>query len=772
MMWQLTLLSLAALGSSGDTIFMEARHFEERVIRASGETPYQVWFWLQEGSDVGFALDVDARVLNLELAETASPDATYAWSHSGPVTLASGDWQVKADTGAALAGIWLSRVTDFTPQAWMQDRRVEAQPVAVQDQRSQTVKHTDTVFTMSEYASLEAWEAQAETIRRRIMLSSGLYHLPEDTPLNLHVFDRVEYDDYSIEKLHFEAYPGFLVTGNLYRPVGKTGPFPGVVSPHGHWSEGRLENNENCSVPARGITMARMGMVLFAYDMVGYNDSQQFVHREVSDQEKLWGLHPFALQLLMGIRAIDMMESLPDVDPRRIGVTGASGGGTQTFALMAVDPRVAVAAPVNMISSTMQGGCVCENAPLLRLNNSNMEVGGMMAPRPLLLVSATGDWTRETPRVEYPAIRSIYDLYGAGDMLEQVQVDAGHNYNQASREAVYRFFGKHLLPEQDWSDFTEPDYEMPPVEQLLLFPNGMPVEYPDNEAVVQRWLTDRALIVDKLLAQETTPAAWMSLRGEDVSMRQAFQDILGLDFPHPNSLAPERLGHDMREDHVVERWILRHPDSGAAIPALFYRSHGEELQDLVLLVHGDGKAALAGADGGPGAVVQGYLDAGVAVLCIDPYLVGEQHSPLQATTPVRVGAFHDTFHPTDTARQVQDIVTAASFLELRRDIRGIRGVEGFGKAGVWALIAGVLDDRIPRAVADMQHFAHEDDAAWLANYYIPGIRALGGLKALSKMAAPDSLLLYNVPENDDYPIAVQYSDTLEDDQERRAFLLH
>src|SRR5690606_37701194 len=149
--------------------------------------------------------------------------------------------------------------------------------------------------------------------------------------------------------------------------------------------------------PARHITFARMGIVAFSYDMIGYNDSMQFEHNWGGEKEKLWGLHPFAMQLWSSIRAVDFLSELPDVDPERIAATGASGGGTQTFSLMAVDPRIKVAAPVNMISSTMQGGCLCENAPIIRLNNSNMEIGALMAPRPLLLVSATGDWTRETP---------------------------------------------------------------------------------------------------------------------------------------------------------------------------------------------------------------------------------------------------------------------------------------------------------------------------------------------------------------------------------------
>jgi len=154
---------------------------------------------------------------------------------------------------------------------------VLGQPGSVDDQRAVRIKHTDTVFTMPDFADVEAWEAYAGLLRRQILLSSGLYPLPERTPLNAEVFDKVVHDDYSVEKVRFEAWPGFYVTGNLYRPVGE-GPFPAVVGPHGHWEHGRLENSETGSVPARHITFARMGIVAFSYDMIGYNDSKQFKH--------------------------------------------------------------------------------------------------------------------------------------------------------------------------------------------------------------------------------------------------------------------------------------------------------------------------------------------------------------------------------------------------------------------------------------------------------------------------------------------------------------
>ena len=113
--------------------------------------------------------------------------------------------------------------------------------------------------------------------------------------------------------MYFESLPGFLVTGNLYRPVGGDGPFPAVLSPHGHWTYGRLENTPLVSGPGRAINLARQGFVVFSYDMIGYNDSQQLTHTFGGRRESLWGLSLAGLQLWNSIRALDFLQSLPYV---------------------------------------------------------------------------------------------------------------------------------------------------------------------------------------------------------------------------------------------------------------------------------------------------------------------------------------------------------------------------------------------------------------------------------------------------------------------------
>jgi hypothetical protein len=175
------------------------------------------------------------------------------------------------------------------------------------------------------------------------------------------------------------------------------------------------------------------------------------------------------LQLWNAIRGLDFLQQLPYVRRDELGVTGESGGGTQTFLVSAVDERVAVSAPVNMISLHMQGGDLCENPPGLRLDTNNVEIAATIAPRPLLMVSATGDWTANTLEREYPAVRSIYSLFNAPDHVFGVRFEAPHNYNQDSREAMYAWMARWLQHGQAVAKIAERPFTVDPPNDVLVF---------------------------------------------------------------------------------------------------------------------------------------------------------------------------------------------------------------------------------------------------------------------------------------------------------------
>ncbi len=347
--------------------------------------------------------------------------------------------------------------------------------------------NTDTHFPLPQFTTLRAWEQRKTELRHQIQFAAGLYPMPARTPLHPQIFGRIETKDCAIEKVLIETMPGYFLGGNLYRPLNDQGRHPAVLNPHGHWTYGRLENQPLYSGPTLGANLAREGYVVFAWDMVGYNDTIQTPHAFGNPTEQLWSFGPFALQSWNSLRALDFIASLDDVDPSRIAMTGASGGATQTLMLAAMDDRISYFAPVNMISSYMQGGDFCENAPGLRFNTNNVEIAAMIAPKPLLMVSATGDWTKNTPTDEYPAIKRLYELYGKPENIETIQLDAPHNFNKQNRESVYRFFAKHILHDPNADRITEKNADIPMLQNML--------------ALDQRPLPASALTYDQIFAE-------------------------------------------------------------------------------------------------------------------------------------------------------------------------------------------------------------------------------------------------------------------------------
>ena len=288
------------------------------------------------------------------------------------------------------------------------------------------------------YADRASWETRAELIRQGLREGMELPAQPVFAPLQPIRHSLRTMNGYTVENVAFESLPGIFVTGNLYRPLNQAGKLAAVLCPHGHAKNQDARFVEQTQ--QRCATMARMGAVVFVYDMLDYGDSKQCIHKLPK---------ALKLQTLNGIRALDFLTSFPDVDSTRIGMSGESGGGTQTFLLTALDSRVKVSVPMVMVSSYFFGGCACESGMPIHKRptheTSNVEIAALAAPRPLLLVSDGGDWTKNTPTVEFPFVQRIYEFYGAAANVENVHLaNEKHDYGPSKRAAAYRFLAKHL----------------------------------------------------------------------------------------------------------------------------------------------------------------------------------------------------------------------------------------------------------------------------------------------------------------------------------------
>lgn len=649
------------------------------------------------------------------------------------------------------------------------------------DSRLGKIKTLDGYFPMEVSPTREAWEKRAEHLRRQLMISQGIWPLPTKTPTNAVVHGKVERGDYTVEKVYLESYPGHFVTGSLYRPVGKTGKLPGVLCPHGHWPSGRFINRDAGGVKAeldsvqeryesaarsplqaRCVHLARLGCVVFHYDMIGYADSVQIEHRpgvrEKMNTETNWGFFSpqaeLRLQSMMGlqtynsIRALDWFSELADVDPARIGVTGASGGGTQTFMLCGIDPRPAAAFPAVMVSTAMQGGCTCENASYQRLGTGNIEIAALFAPKPMAMTAAN-DWTVEMTYKGFPELQKHYELLGAKEnVFLNANLQYPHNYNATSRHAMYGWFNKHLKLNQPAAKLIERDFTSLTQAEMSVWDDKhpKPKSGDDHERALLRTVTKDS---EKQLAaltprDEKSAAEFRRVIGGawDVLISRKLPAASDLDWSEP-------IKND-RGEHFEFAGLLRNKPAGEEIPVLFLHPKKWN-QQVAIWVNEQGKAGLYGSDGAPTAAVKKLLAAGTTVVGIDLLNQGEFLGDGKAAgsrMDIRGGqawqqyaGYTYGYNQSLFAQRVSDILTVVAFVRNHeRKTEKVHLIGLGGAAGAWAAAARVqAGAAIDKAALGTSGFRFAklnrvDDANFL-----PGAVKYGDVPALLALAAPGSL---------------------------------
>lgn len=591
---------------------------------------------------------------------------------------------------------------------------------------------------------LEDWQARRAWLRRKVEIDAGLWPPPERTPLNPRIFGEVQGQGFTVAKVYFESLPGFLVTGNLYRPVGR-GPFPAVLTPHGHWKYGRLQNGEAGSIPGRCIDLARQGYVVFSPDMVGYNDSLQFphdwnksraqlsagkplpyeprIHRGDFDfpQARLYGLSLGGLQLWNAIRSLDFLQQLPEVDGTRLGVTGASGGATQTLLLMTVDDRVKTAAPVNIIGLAKHPGCLCENFSGLWIDASTVELAATFAPRPLLLVSATRDpWTNRTPELEFPLLRRFFRLWDAEAVLGNAHVDADHNYNLESRQAVYEWFRRHLNPSAPVVDpVPEGSPEIDALGDLRVFPEHL---LPEN---ARHW---REIIADWIAASERALSDLLQRRealeigGE---LRAALATVLKAERPAAERLVYAANVEEQRGDLLYASESIGRRGAGDWIELESIR-RSEEPAGALLLCYPENRGEFLSSSGEPVFPwLKTAVGRGFHVFRVRGYASGRLHLPLRTWESF---SWPDAYNRSNELNAVQDIAAAvAAVRSLYPDLA--LTLVGLGGCGLPAALGAAVAGEVDQLVVDLDGSDPSYDGELLRRLPVGSIRRVGDVRS-------------------------------------------
>ena len=271
------------------------------------------------------------------------------------------------------------------------------------------------------------------------------------SPLNVKITGTIQEKGYHIEKLYYESIPGLYVRANLYIPDGIKEPVPAILYVCGH------SPTQKVHYQAHPGKFARLGFVCLIIETIQFGEVQG---HHWGPYDKGWfnwysrGYNPAGVEVWNAIRGLDLLTSRSEVDPEKLGVTGISGGGSQSWYIAAIDPRIKAVAPVcgastlkaQITSRTIDGHCDCM-MPINTYSQDFMDIGALIAPRPLLICEADRDGlnTIESVRELHSHISKIYKLYDSPENIGLVETPGGHSYHKISREAIFSFFIKHLM---------------------------------------------------------------------------------------------------------------------------------------------------------------------------------------------------------------------------------------------------------------------------------------------------------------------------------------
>ncbi len=343
-------------------------------------------------------------------------------------------WRFRPDVDKTLNNILTPLDISFPKTAGVYKLRKFDYPRWTVEDGKEQLDHLSSLYT-----DAASFEKRKMALRACMLSTLRLSPMPAKPASKPIITNTRQMDGYTIENVAIETLPGLYVCGSLYKPANIKGKIPVILSPNGHFEKGRYNKDQQklCA------SFARMGAMALSYDLFAWGESTlQF---KFDDHNRSLAM---SIQALNSLRLIDFLLSQKDADPSRLGITGASGGGSQTMLLSALDDRIKVSAPVVMLSCYFYGGSLSESGMPVHLcegGTDNPELAAMFAPKPQLVVSDGKDWTEHVPEIEFPYLQKVYGYYGKKDAVSNVHLaNEGHDYGISKRKAVYEFMAKNL----------------------------------------------------------------------------------------------------------------------------------------------------------------------------------------------------------------------------------------------------------------------------------------------------------------------------------------
>ncbi|MBG0859801.1 MAG: acetylxylan esterase [Bacteroidales bacterium] len=474
--------------------------------------------------------------------------------------------------------------------------------------------------------SLADWQKRQELIRKTLHDIVGSYSVK--TPLNAKIVRVLDKEGYKVEHIIYESLPRFYVTSSLFIPGGmkKNQKAPAIIYCSGHSAEGYRSSVYQHVI----LNLVKKGFIVFAFDPVGQGERLEYLepekgksivgeptseHSYPGAQAFIAGSSQAYYMILDGIRAVDYLITRKEVDPGRIGITGRSGGGTQSAFIAAMDDRIYAAAPENYITNytrLLQSiGPQDAEQNLFNLISRGLDHPDFLivrAPKPALLITTTNDMFNIQGAMETEKeVTGIYKAYGKEDNFRRIEDNAGHASTLKNREAMYAFFRKHLN-----NPGNNLDEEAQPLtaEELRVTSTGQVSTSLGGETVFS---------LNRKLAEENIIRLTTSRNNPEVFLPEAVHSAQRLSgYREPEEVGePVFTGRIQRGKYSIEKYFIN-GEGEYVIPYLLFRP-GKPGNRVMIYLHPSGKAAEAGN----GGEIERYVNQGITVLAPDLPGTGE-----------------------------------------------------------------------------------------------------------------------------------------------------